>query len=104
MNINGRTSLLYCFYWGIIAVIYLKLVYPILEKMRPMIYKKFVRVFTVFFILFMTFDVTISCMAGNRQKERHKNIPPKNSLDIFIDKMYPDEYLDRIYNNKKEVV
>ena len=104
MNINGRTSLLYCFYWGIIAVIYLKLVYPVLEKIRPLIYQKWVRVFTIFFILFMTFDITISCMAGNRQKERHQNIPPKNSLDAFIDKMYPDEYLDRIYNNKKEVV
>ena len=103
MNINGRTSLLYCFYWGIIAVIYLKLVYPILEKIKPMIYKKWVRIFTVFFILFMTFDIVISCMAGNRQKERHKNIPPKNSLDVFIDKMYPDELLDRIYDNKKEV-
>lgn len=104
MNINGRTSLLYCFYWGIIAVIYLKLVYPLFEKIKPMIYKRWVRVFTVFFILFMTFDITVSCMAGNRQKERHINIPPKNDLDAFIDKMYPDELLDRIYNNKKEVI
>ena len=27
MNLNGRTSLLYCVYWGIIAVIFLKLIY-----------------------------------------------------------------------------
>ncbi len=24
LNLNGRTSILYCFYWGIIAVVFLK--------------------------------------------------------------------------------
>ena len=66
-------------------------------------YKKWVKVFTVFLMIFMTFDIVISCMAGNRQKERHQNIPPKSAIDEFIDKTYPDEFLDKVYNNKKEV-
>lgn len=103
MNINGRTCLLYCFYWGIIAVVFLKLVYPWIEKIEPMIYKKWVRILTVFLMLFMTFDITISCMAANRQDERHNHIPAKNKIDVFLDYVYPDEYLDRIYNNKKEM-
>ena len=103
MNLNGRTCLIYCVYWGIIAIIYLKIVYPIFQKMEKLINKKGIRIFTVFFVLFMTFDITISCMAGNRQKERHKNIPANSTLDEFLDKNYPDELLDRIYNNKKDV-
>ena len=103
MNLNGRTSLLYCVYWGMIAIIYLKVVYPMFLKIEPLIHKKTVQIFTVFMVLFMTFDITISCMAGNRQQERRDNIPAKNSLDEFLDKMYPDELLDRIYNNKKDV-
>ncbi len=103
MNLNGRTSLLYCVYWGLIAVLYLKLVYPLLLKIEPLIYKKGVKVLTVFMMLFMTFDIAISCMAGNRQKERHQNIPPSGIIEEFIDRTYPDERLDRIYNNKKEV-
>ena len=103
MNLNGRTSLLYCVYWGMIAIIYLKVVYPMFLKIEPLIHKKTVQIFTVFMVLFMTFDITISCMAGNRQQERRDNIPAKNSLDKFLDKMYPDELLDRIYNNKKDV-
>ncbi len=102
MNLNGRTSLLYCVYWGIIAVIFLKIVYPWLEKIEPLIYIKSVRIFTVVFMLFMTFDVSISCLAANREEERHKNIQPKNSMDIFLDNTYPDEFLDKIYNNKIE--
>ena len=103
MNLNGRTSLLYCFYWGIIAIVYLKVIYPAFQKMEPLINKKGIRIATVFFMLFMTFDITISCMAGNRQQERHKQMPAKGPVDEFLDRVYPDELLDRIYNNKKEI-
>lgn len=102
-NLNGRICLLYCIYWGIIGVAFLKVVYPWLQKIEPLIYKKSIRVLTVFLILFMTFDITISALAANRQQERRQNIEPKNDLDVFLDNTYPDELLDRIYNNKKNV-
>ena len=102
-NLNGRICSLYCVYWGIIAVAFLKIIYPWIQKIEPLIYKKSVRILTVFMILFMTFDIAISSLAASRQQERRKNIPPKNDLDVFLDKQYPDEVLDRIYNNKKNV-
>lgn len=101
MNLNGRTSLLYCIYWGIIAIIFLKIVYPWLLKIDNLIYKKSVRIFTVFFILFMTFDITISCMAADRQRQRQLSISAQSSVDVFLDKYYPDEYLNKIYHNRK---
>lgn len=103
LNLNGRVCLLYCFYWGIIAVAFLKIVYPILLKIEPLIYKKSIRLFTYFFMLFMTFDIVISCMAADRQLRRRQNLPPRSVVDEFLDTTYPDELLDRIYNNKKEV-
>ena len=103
LNLNGRTCLLYCVYWGIIAVVFLKIVYPWLQKIEPLLYRKGIRILTVFLIIFMTFDITISALAANRQQERRENIPPKDDLDVFLDKAYPDEFLDRIYNNKRNV-
>lgn len=103
MNLNGRTSLLYCVYWGIIAIIYLKIIYPTFQKLEPLTDKKGVKIITIFFMIFMTFDITISCMAGNRQQERRQNISAKGTIDEFLDRTYPDELLDRIYNNKKDV-
>lgn len=103
MNLNGRTSLLYCVYWGIIAILYLKIIYPTFLKMEPLLEKMGIRIFTVFFMLFMTFDIVISCMAGSRQQERRQSVPAKGPVDEFLDRMYPDELLDRIYNNKKDV-
>ena len=102
-NLNGRICLLYCIYWGIIAVAFLKIVYPWLEKIEPLIYKKSIRILTVFLMIFMIFDISISALAANRQQERRKNIEPKNELDVFLDKNYPDELLDRIYNNKRNI-
>ncbi len=103
MNLNGRTSLLYCVYWGIIAIAYLKVIYPAFQKMEILLDKTSVRIVTVILMIFMTFDIVISCMAGNRQQERREKIPPKGVFDEFLDRMYPDELLDRIYHNKKEV-
>lgn len=103
INLNGRTCLLYCFYWGIIAVVFLKVVYPWLEQIDGLIFKKWVRIVTIFLMIFMTFDISISCMAATRQQERHNNVPASNSIDIFLDNNYPDKLLDRVYNNKKEI-
>lgn len=103
MNFNGRTCLLYCFYWGLIAIAFLKIAYPIFQAMEPLIYKKSVIILTIFMAIFMTFDITISCMAGARQDERHNGVPAETSIQKFLDKAYPDELLDRIYNNKIEM-
>ena len=53
-----------------------------------------------FLMAFMLFDITISCVACARQNERKHNIPPKNSFDVFLDNKYPDEFMDKIYNNR----
>lgn len=53
-------------------------------------------------MLFMTFDITISCMAANRQKKDIMIFRLKSSRYI-LDNMYPDKYLDKVYNNKEEI-
>ena len=77
--------------------------YKTLKKLAVHILNKGVKIITCILLAFMIFDVTISCMAGIRQNERRKNIPPDNKLESFIDKKYPDEYMDKVYINKKEV-
>ncbi len=49
----------------------------------------------------MIFNITISCLAADRQKERRNNIKAENEIDTFLDNYYPDEYMDRIFANKK---
>ena len=102
-NLNGRTSMLHCIYWGIGGLLYISSVEPMLEELRATIYKKDTQTITMILVCFMIFDISISCFAANRQTERRNNIMPKGKFETFIDKHYTDEYMDKIYANKKIV-
>ena len=102
-NINGRTSLLHCIYWGIGGVLYITYIDPFLNKMIDKTNIKAFDLITIILSIFIVFDISISWMAADRQTERKNNIEPENRLDIFLDKNYPDEYMNRIFNNKKDV-
>ncbi len=103
-NLNGRTSLLHCTYWGIAGVIYIVYLDPFLEKLKNKVNQNKLKTITILFVCFMIFDISISCVAANRQLERRKNIPASGILDEFLDKHYPDSYMDKIFANKKEIV
>lgn len=102
-NINGRTSLLHCIYWGIGGVLYITYIEPLLNKMIDKTNMKAFDLITIILSIFIIFDISISWMVADRQTERKNNIEPENRLDIFLDKNYPDEYMNRIFNNKKDV-
>ena len=102
-NINGRTSLLHCIYWGIGGVLYITYIEPLLNKMIDKTNMKAFDLITIILSIFIVFDISISWMAADRQTERKNNIEPQNQLDLFLDKNYPDEYMNTIFNNKKDI-
>ena len=102
-DINGRTSLLHCSYWGIAGILYVTYIDSFLEKLKCKIDEKSLKIVSIIFAVFMLFDISISCIAANRQTERRNNISPESKLDLFLDKYYPDEYMDKIFANKREV-
>ena len=53
--------------------------------------------------VFMIFNITISSLAAIRQNERINNVPANGSLDVFLDNVYPDEYMNEVFENKKNV-
>ena len=102
-NINGRTSLLHCTYWGIAGIMYIMWIEPLIDKLSKISDKKITKLVTIIVAIFMLLNIIISCIAIYRQKQRLMNIEPKNEIDKFLDTYYPDEYLDKIYANKKNI-
>lgn len=102
-NINGRTSLLHCMYWGIAGVLYVTYIEPKINDLKQFICKNNRRFITVVVSIFMILDISLSFIAANRQTERRENILPNGKLDMFLDTYYPDEYMDKVYCNKKEM-
>ena len=102
-NLNGRTSILHCIYWGIGGILFMKYIKPYLEKIDNFYNKKWYKIITVLLAIFILFDIILSGMACFRQVERKENVEAKTNIGIFLDKYYPDEVLNKIYSGAKEI-
>jgi len=98
-NFQGRTSLLFSIYWGIVGVAIIKYFYPLLcLQLKKFPRKKMLIVTWIAFILIFI-DAFLSTAAALRYNERHLKIPATTEFQLFIDKNYPDSYMKNIYPN-----
>ena len=99
-NINGRVCLLYSIFWGILGIIWIKIIYPFIKK----IINKFSKIEAIkimkITIVFLVCDILLTLGAIDRAKEAEKNIPPSNKLEEIYDKYFGVEYLNNMFNNR----
>ena len=98
-NIGGRTSLKYMLIWGVLALLVMKVVYPALSNLIEKMPVKTGNILTVILIVFMIADIIISVVACLRQSERAEGKEPSNQVEVFLDKHYPDNKLNKIFEN-----
>lgn len=98
-NLGGRINLLYCFFWGIAAVVWFKCCYPFISRMIERLPVIFGKVATWALILFMCCNITVSCMALARYGERQEGVPAKESWQVWTDAHFEDARVERIYPN-----
>lgn len=102
-NLGGRINLLYCFFWGIAAVTWFKVLYPRISGLIEKIPVAAGKIATWALILFMCCNVIMSCMALIRYDEREKGIEATEAWQIYVDEHYDDAKMQRIYPNAKGV-
>lgn len=99
LNIGGRTNVLFCVFWGILSVVWLRLVYPHMERgieKMPIVLGKVLTWVTVIAFLF---DGILTCAAMTRYTQRHSGIPPRGALSSFVDTRYPDQWIEHRWQN-----
>ncbi len=103
-NLAGRINLLYCFFWGIAAAVWMKVLYPRLSRLIERIPMKAGKVLTWVIVVFMVFNMAISALALGRYQQR-QTVPdaPTNGFTEFLDHYYPDERIHQVYPNMKLV-
>ena len=69
-NLAGRINLLYCFFWGIAAAVWMKVLYPRLSRLIERIPMKAGKVLTWVIVVFMVFNMAISALALGRYQQR----------------------------------
>lgn len=103
-NLNGRINLLYCLFWGIMAVVWLKILYPWLSEGIEKLPVLFGKVLTWVLLLFFVFDISVSCAALVRMHQRDLgDTAPQTWAERYVDEHYTDEWIAKRYRNLKLV-
>ena len=100
-NIGGRVNLLYCFFWGIGTVAWVRLIFPGLHRLLGYFYTAEGRVLTGFMVLFMIANVMMSCGALIRYNERANGAQARNAVAVYLDHNYDDALMEHVYPGAK---
>lgn len=100
-NIGGRTNLLYCIFWGILSVVWVKLIYPRLSGFIEKLPAVGAKIATWAVIVLMGCDALISAGAMVRYVARQDGAAAANVVEEFMDINYPDERIEKVWTNMK---
>jgi len=98
-NLGGRVNLLYCFFWGVAAVIWIKVVYPFLSEWIEKIPVKPGIIITWVLVLFMAVNILVSVAALHRYDARGRGEAPQYSWEQAVDAHFDDARMEKIYPN-----
>ena len=98
-NLGGRINLLYCFFWGIAAVIWMKRLYPHISGWIEKIPIRIGKTLSWLFVVFMVVNMAVSGLALTRYTDRNNGIAASNAIEEFLDERFDDARMERIYPN-----
>ena len=98
-NLGGRINLLYCFFWGFAAIIWMKGIYPFLSRWIEKIPVRIGKPLCMIMVFFMSVNIALSGLALDRYSKRHDGLPAKNAVGELMDDWFPDPYMEKVYPN-----
>ena len=102
-NLGGRINLLYCFFWGIAAVVWMRYGYPLVMKLMTRVRSHVKPWMTVLLAVFMAVNLVTSSLALARYDARTSGAAAGNAIDTYLDAHFDDARMERIYPNAKKV-
>lgn len=102
-NLGGRINLLYCFFWGIAAVIWIKGLYPIMSSWIERIPMKAGKILSWVMVVFFCCNIAVSGLALIRSDQRAQGVPAEHTWQKIMDETYDDARLKEIYPNAVQV-
>ena len=102
-NLGGRINLLYCFFWGIAAVVWMRYGYPLVIRLMTKLRSRVRPWMTVALAVFMTVNMVTSALALARYDARTSGTAPASRVDLLLDEHFDNARMERIYPNAKKV-
>lgn len=98
-NIGGRVSLQMAALWGLLGVLFVRLLYPLLKRLFDKLHGKVFFVICILVGIFMIVNMLVSACAVLRWSERLDEEPASNQIEEFLDRYYDNETMEKIYPN-----
>ena len=103
LSIGNYVNLIFCAFWGLVAIAWAKWIYPFCSRMIERIPKKAGVVATWIMVCFMIVTASISCIALMRMNARLENRPPRNAVERSMDRYYPDTVIMKYFPKMKKI-
>lgn len=100
-NLGGRVNLLYCFFWGIAAVVWIKGLYPHFAALIEKIPKAAGYIATWILVAFMAANILVSAAALIRYGVRDGGPAATSGWERIIDTHFDDTKMKQLYPNSK---
>lgn len=102
-NLDGRTNLMFALIWGFLGLVWVRYLYPMCSKLIEKIPKKIGNLATMALVIFMVFDIFMTCAGLQRADERAKGEPATNVFAEYLDENLGDDYLQMIFPHMTNV-
>ena len=99
LNINGRICLSFSIFWGLLGILWIKILYPPIEKLLEMISPNIYKTVAICLFIFIILDILLTISCVNRARAADQGIPPNNSYESFLDNTFNSKYLKNMFNN-----
>lgn len=99
LNIGGRTNVLYCIFWGILAVVWIKIIYPPMERIIERFPALFGKILTWVMVVIIACDGILTVGAMIRYSQRQTSPVAQNVVEEFLDENYDDAWMEHRWPN-----
>ncbi len=97
-NLNGRINLLYCFFWGVLSLAWVKELYPRISGwVQRHLANRWGVTMAWVLAAFMLVNSLVSGGAVLRMAQRYEGVPATSAWQQAMDERFPDERLRQIY-------
>ena len=101
LNIGGRTNVLYCIFWGLLAVLWVKMICPPMERAIEKIPPLPGKILTWVMVLLMICNIVLTGAAMLRYTQRQTSPEPVNLIAQLLDERFDDEFMESYWPNMK---
>ncbi len=99
LNIGGRTNVLFCFFWGVLAVVWINMIYPPMSKGIESLPALAGKIATWIVVFVMACNALLTSAAMLRYSTRPIQPEPANAFEEFIDRQYSDVRMEARWPN-----